>query len=243
LSGCSSIAEYYRVEPILKRENKTNSIFLKDQNAIDVLSEAFKKRVEEATTKEKRNEFIRQLMSFSNDVCEAHRTRIVSGSNSWNVSTGTVSNILAGLGSVVPGESTKAALSAGAALSNSTRSLVNQEIYANSLATTVVRAIDIKRHEGASAIAHFLETKEPAEYPVWAAIYDVDEYHRRCSFITGLIEVTKALESRKETKGQILQRIQFINKQVDDNNNRKEANQQLIDERNKLQLMLSTAPE
>ncbi|XVJ71502.1 MAG: hypothetical protein HEQ39_19310 [Rhizobacter sp.] len=244
-AGCSSVAEYYRVDPILKRESTANSFFLKDGNSIDVLSTAFQTKVGEATTKEKRNEFVRQLMSVSNDVCESHRARIISNSNTWNISTGTVSNVLAGLGSVIPGESTKAALSAGAALSNSTRSLFNQEIYSNSLATTVVRAIDIKRQEAASAVGQFLETKSLAEYPVWVAIYDVDEYHRRCSFITGLIEVTKALETRKETKGQVLQRIQLLTNQVAANKalNAAYDPKSLVSEIEKLQLQLITAPE
>lgn len=247
LSGCGTVAEYYRVDPIMKRNtsNSATTYYSKDGNSIDVTGTPFNTNIDSITTKDGRNKFIRELMSVSDDVCELHKAGIISNSNTWNISSGTISNVLSGLGSVVGGDATKSALAAGAALSNSTRSLVNQEIYANSLATTIVRAIELKIKEAGSVIEQAMATKDIADYPTWSAVYDVDEYHRRCSFIAGLIEVTKALDTRKESRSQLLLRIQLLNNQITAN---KAINvgydpKSLMTEIEKLQVLLSSAPD
>lgn len=247
LSGCGTVAEHYRADPIIKRNTaqSTSTYYSADGNSIDVTSDAFITKINGIATKDGRNRFIRELMSLSNDVCEKNIAGIISNSNTWNISTGTISNILSGLGSVVGGVETKAALSAGAALTNSTRTLVNQEIYANSLATTIVRAIDLKRKEASSVIEQALTTKNIEDYSAWAAVYDVDEYHRRCSFITGLVEVTKALDTRKESRSQLLLRIQMLNAQITSNKTTRADydSKPLMVEIEKLQVLLSSAPD
>lgn len=246
LSGCTSVAEYYRADPIINRNTSKNTAtyYAVDGKSIDVTSPKFVEAVDKVTNEKDRNKLIREIMSVSDDVCELHKAGIISNSNNWNIATGSVSNVLSGLGSVVGGESTKAALSAGAALSNSTRSLVNQEVYANSLATTIIRAIDLKRGEARSAILQASE-KQLDAYPVWAAIYDVDEYHRRCSFISGMIEVTKALENRKESQSQLRAHIAHLREEINASVRSNPAyNRAAIDDKVlELQKLLATAPE
>jgi hypothetical protein len=247
LPGCASIAGYYRVDPIITRNtsHSTSSYYSKDGKSVDVTSAQFETKINSITDKNGRNKFIRELMSVSNDVCELHKAEIISNSNTWNITTGTASNILSGLGTVLGGEVTKTALAAGAALTNSSRSLVNQEIYANSLATMIVRAIDLKRSEARTVIDQELSTKALADYTTWGAVYDVDEYHRRCSFITGLVEVTKALDTRKESRYQLVARIQLIKNQITDNKviNAGYDPTPLMTEIEKMQVQLATAPE
>ncbi|WP_374500096.1 hypothetical protein [Zoogloea sp.] len=247
LEGCGTVAEYYRADPIMRRNLSSGapSYYSKDGNSVDVTNPEFATKVASINTKDGRNQLVRELMSVSDDVCELHKAKIIANSNTWNISTGTISSVLSGLGSVAGGEATKAGLSAGAALTNATRSLVNQEIYANSLATTIVRAIELKRTEARSAIETALEGKDIASYPVWTAIYDIDEYHRRCSFINGLVEVTRALDTRKESRAQLLFRIQVLKNQLSSNKSLDSSYdpKALMTEIEKLQVLLSSAPD
>lgn len=221
ITGCSTIAENYRTNPILTRsvKNGEETYYSNKGEAININSAAFLKKINSiGEDKKHRNQFIRELMDLSDNVCELHEATIISNSNTWNIATGSISNILSGFGSVVGGEATKSALSAGAALSNSTRSLINEEIYTNALATTIVRAIRVKRNEAKISILKNLG-ESAKNYPTWSAIYDVAEYHRRCSFISGMVEITKALENRKESTEEINYRIQLLRNQISENKN------------------------
>ena len=243
--GCSTIAENYRVTAIMVRATSdANSIYRSDGKAVDLTSTAFKTRVAAVATDVQRNDLQRELMVLSDDVCELHMAGIISSSNTWNISTGSITNVLAGLGAVVGGEAAKASLSAGAALSNSTRALVNQQIYSDALAPTVVRAIRRARAEAKTLIEAAMG-RDLARYSVWAAIFDVDEYHRRCSFIVGVAEVTQALENRKESKAEVKSRIELLRREIAANAamSPKLSSPRLLGELEKLQLQLSTAPE
>ena len=83
------------------------------------------------------------------------------------------------------------------------------------------------------------------EYPTWTAVYDVDEYHRCCSFIGGLVEVTKALETRKQSKTELEAGIKALSKEIADNKKENPENESkaLVAEREKLQLLLGSAPQ
>lgn len=217
LTGCSKIAANYRVEPVLKPiQNDASYITVKDDEAyIDTNSTRFQNALAAANDKSAKEKMAFMLMSLSDESCEKHKSLIISNANTWNITTGTVTNVLAGLGTVVGGESAKAALSAGAALSNSSRSLVNEEIYANALATTILRAIELKRNEVKKQIYAGLKDEQSAEnYSAYQLIYDIDYYHQQCSFMVGMMEVSKALENRKPTKADIKQNIEFLQSQL-----------------------------
>ena len=118
LAGCGAIAERYRANPIIKRntEKSTSTIYAEDGKSVDVTRPAFIdkiKAVDNAKDADKatlRNTLVHELMSLSDDVCELHKAGIISNSNTWNITTGSISNVLAGLGSVIPGETVKAGL-------------------------------------------------------------------------------------------------------------------------------------
>jgi hypothetical protein len=217
LTGCSKIAANYRVEPVLKPvPSSSGFITMKDDEVyVDTNSDAFQRALNDADNKTKKEKIAFTLMSLSDESCEKHKSLIISNANTWNITTGSLTNVLAGLGTVVGGESAKAALSAGAALSNSSRSLVNEEIYANALATTILRAIELKRNEVKKQIYAGLKDEAAAtNYSAYQLIYDIDYYHQQCSFMVGMIEVSKALENRKPTKADIKQNIEFLQSQL-----------------------------
>lgn len=223
LSGCAKAAKYYRVNPVftpvdlnasepattndsyIKRNKDTGEVY------VQTTGHLFKDALKNATDKPSKEALAFQLMSISDESCEQHKSLIIANSNTWNIGTGTVTNVLAGLGTVVGGESAKAALSAGAALSNSSRSLVNEELYANALATTILRAIDLKRNDVKKQIYVGLKDDESAKaYSIHKLLYDIDYYHQQCSFMVGMVEVTKALDNRKPTQTEIKEQIAFL---------------------------------
>jgi len=231
LVGCSQIASNYAVNPVLSQAGGAKSyIVLKDGEAIvETNSAAFQTELKNAITPAAKQALAFQLMSLSDEACEKHKSLIISNANAWNIGTGSVTNVLAGLGTVVGGESAKAALSAGAALSNSSRSLVNEQLYANALATTILRSIELKRAEAKKQIADSLKADNTAysatgkyspttsAYSAYQLVYDVDYYHQQCSFMVGMVELAKALDNRKPTQADIKDNIAFLKSQLTGN--------------------------
>jgi hypothetical protein len=120
----------------------------------------------------------------------------------YNITFGTMTNIFAGLGTVLSPASTKTALSAGALLSNSERSLINESVYKTIVISSIVKKIrDDREKRRAQILANLRDPAlSYANYPINVAIADVQEYHHHCSFIYGL---QKALEEgTQDTKGQ-----------------------------------------
>lgn len=208
LSACGTVPGYYEADPIFREptgllQDKTDIVDMTKLNS----------RVMAVDSKEKRNELIIDLVTISERMCSRHQSSIIANANTWNVATGSITNFLSALGTVVGGEATKAGLAAGASLSSSTRSLVNNEVYAESVGTTIVRAINVAREK------YFAEIKkgmsEPLKhYTLKSGMRDVQEYHRRCSFYYGLLEVSTALEQRKKTKAEIDSSTKYIKAKI-----------------------------
>ncbi len=244
VSGCSQIAANYRVNPVLKPAGPLKPYIKFNADTGEAYAEintkSFQDVLAAANTKEKKEALAFELMSLSDESCERHKSLIISNANTWNISTGTVTNVLAGLGTVVGGESAKAALSAGAALSNSSRSLVNEQIYANALATTILRSIELKRSEVKKQIYNGLAATPQSSYSAYQMLYDIDYYHQQCSFMVGMVEITKALENRKPTQSDIKEQIKFVEQQLKSPNSNTEV---LKGELEKLQLEYKNATQ
>ena len=216
LSGCRSIGKSYRIDAMVpdydwyKADSKQISLSsLRTQfPCID------KKNNPTASvcTDLDRDQATYSLLTVSDHLCNIHLSTIVSNSNTWNVTSGAITNLLAGLASIGSNPVSQAKLAAGAAFSNGTRSLVNSEIYAQNLATTVVRAIVIKRESMGKEIVDKL-TEPQSKYPFFAAINDVQKYHNSCSFYVGVSEITRLVESRKDSIQDIKSRIELLETQ------------------------------
>lgn len=75
-------------------------------------------------------------------------------------------------------------------------------MYLEAVGTTIVRAISVAREKYNAKIKTKL-TQKYSDYSSKQAIRDVQEYHRRCSFYYGLVEISKSLDQRKKTKAEI----------------------------------------
>lgn len=195
--GCTLVSDHYEANPIMHQQ----SDLLEDGQDI-VSTKKLSDRVSSAESEILRNALAIDLISLSDRVCSAHQAAIIANSNTWNVATGTITNLLSGFGAVVGGEATKAALAAGAAFSSGTRSLVNEEVYVQTVGAAIVRAISIAREKYYADIQLGFE-KSLSDYSVQEALRDIQEYHRRCSFYYGLLEISKSLEQRKKSKSEI----------------------------------------
>lgn len=213
MAGCSTMAGNYEANPIIMDQSTLLKHSAKGTTEDVVDNETLVGEIRAATTVKLRNKLMMDLISISDRVCSRHQAGIISNANSWNIITGTAVNVFSGLGTVVNGLGSKTALAAGSAVSSSTRSLVNEELYAKMLASTIVRGINTSREKTYAELKLGMK-KTLDEYPASEAVRDIAEYHRRCSFYMGMLEVTKAMEQRKKSKPEIEADIAFLEGQL-----------------------------
>ncbi|MEX1222228.1 MAG: hypothetical protein WEA82_08965 [Idiomarina sp.] len=237
ISGCSSLAGYYEADPLF---NQQSDLLKDDEDIVDVFK--LQNRVTEATTKDLRNELIQDLLTISDRSCARHQASIIAGLNTWNVATGSVSNLLSAVATVAGGESAKAALSAGAGFTNSSRSLVNEEVYAKAIGTTIVRATMVAREKQAAVISKGMQSPLP-EYSVKEGLRDVYNYQNKCSFYYGLVEITMAIEQRKRSRPELLDLISLLKQQATDLKSRGISTTEIEEKLTMLTLELDGAPQ
>ncbi|UAA38330.1 hypothetical protein KIH87_16830 [Paraneptunicella aestuarii] len=214
LYGCSSVSGLYEADPLFKQQS---DLLEADTDIVDV--KKLQQRVNAVSDEKSRNALLEDLLTISDRSCARHQASIMAGLNTWNVSTGSLSNLLSAVGTVVGGESAKAALAAGATFTNSTRSLVNEEVYAKALGTTIVRATVSAREKQFAVISKGMSSSMD-DYSVQSGLRDVYNYQNRCSFYYGLLEITKALDQRKRSKSEIEDLIFRLNAKSDELKNR-----------------------
>lgn len=223
-SGC---ATYYRVPPIIKDSvlpsSDGSSFYDAKSHQIDTESAAFKRAFASAQASvAERNALVSQVWLLSDGVCLQHKAEIAATANSFNLTFGTLTTLLSGTASVIGAESTAKALAAGATASNSSRSLINEEVYQKTFAITILQAIDSERSTRKGPIAAGL-LKSLAEYPIQTALVDLSEYHSSCSFIAGLQALTKALSERPPTKSAVESQIKVLRGEMASNDARATA--------------------
>lgn len=237
ISGCSSLAGYYEADPLFKQQS---DLLKDDEDIVDVSK--LQTRVTVATTPELRNALIQDLLTISDRSCARHQASIIAGLNTWNVATGSVSNLLSAVGTVAGGESAKAALSAGASFTNSSRSLVNEEVYAKAIGTTIVRATMVAREKQAAVISKGMQSSL-SEYPVKEGLRDVYNYQNKCSFYYGLVEITKAIDQRQRSRPEILDLMSLLKQQIVDLESKGIDTAGIKDRLTELALELDGAPQ
>lgn len=199
LVGCGSISSTYLPDDVIVDNygdidyfNEDGQIEL-DVNGIKTLN----------GDDELRRAFIAQAISSSDKKCTQHKATIISNSSSWNVGMGSLSMLLSGSAAVISHAQTASELAAAATAVSGIQSLANEEIYANAMGTTIVRAIEISRTKELAAINQKLLEDSTIGYSVQNALIDIQRYHSQCSLMAGLVEVTKALDQRRLSTNEI----------------------------------------
>jgi hypothetical protein len=254
-SGC---AHYYSVGSIVKHgaipEQGGQGFYDAKTHQIDAASPAFQAALTAARNSQAdRNALIAKMVLVSDDGCLRHKSEIEAMANSVNLTFGALTTLFAGTATVIGAESTAKALSAAAAASNASRSLVNEEVYKKAFSTSILRAIDTERDALRSTLVAGMSLGID-KYAIDIALLDVSRYHASCSFIAGISTISQSLEQRPATSATVQTRIELLQQQMTRNDARKVADptnaaaydgsnarlQQQIDE---LYRDLSRAPE
>jgi hypothetical protein len=208
LTGCSSIAGTYLPDEIVTQSSKPS--YVTEDGLID-LSELNLSEYNGASKQAERNELIAKAISLSDQKCTLHKAGILSNSNAWNVGSGTAAILFAGAASVVSHAQTASELAAAAAAVTGIQSIVNKEVYADALGTTILRSIDIGRTKKKAVIETGMAN---SNYSMSVALIDIQAYHNSCSLMAGLVEVTKAFDNRKPSRNELERDIAILKDEI-----------------------------
>lgn len=132
-----------------------------------------------------RNQAIATLMLASDQICMTHRRSIYGNDAIANTALGTLTNLFAGAATIATGENPKTIYAALALFFNSERSLVNETVYKQMLATAIDQKIEDTRKTKRDALKLSL-VKDISDYPMQSALTDMIDLHNSCSFMEGL---------------------------------------------------------
>lgn len=221
LSGGCGLGNYYAVDPMIESTKISNSegqsFYVDGKKKIDTEGNAFKSAFTSSTTNPSvRNELLSRIILLSDELCEEHKGSILANSASVNVGLGSATTIFSSLATVVGGDAAKSGLSAASAITNSSRSIINDEIYYNSFAIAIIKAIDNDRESKKLTIKTGMN-KSVIDYTITQGILDVNSYHNSCSFQNGLKIVSESVDRRKPTSIELREKIDYIKSQIDYN--------------------------
>ena len=145
------------------------------------------------TCKLLRNNLQDFIITHADKICAKHQAYIIANAAAWNIGTGFLANLFSGIGAVAGSVTTKAGLAGAAALSGGTRDLVDSEVYQKLFAAAIVKASDTERTKLKADILQ-KQTKSMQDYPIDAALDDVQSYHVACSFASGVQYVSQAVQ-------------------------------------------------
>lgn len=152
-----------------------------------------------ATCTAQRNQALAALMLASDEICMAHRRSIYGNDAAFNITLGSLTSLFAGASTIATGESAKTIYSALALFFNSERSLVNEVVYKQMLASAIDQKISETMDTKRDTLNRSLK-KDITDYSAHQAITDMVDLHNSCSFMEGL---RKALaEGTDSHKGQ-----------------------------------------
>ncbi|MBO6579820.1 MAG: hypothetical protein JJ871_11100 [Thalassospira sp.] len=217
LSGCYGMEQLSKVQPVITDpENLAIDLdayyFPGTDEKTGVI--AFKE-AKEGSIKE-RNELQGLILRRSETACQNHKASIYTNAAVFNVSTGFLTSALAGAGAIVNGEMAASILAGTAALSNSTRSLVNEEVYQQMLSTAIISEIELNRKEFLADI-YTKRSEATTTYTVEDAILDAERYNNLCSFYKGVASlVKKAGKSERNYEDVLSKRRLGLKKEQED---------------------------
>jgi hypothetical protein len=144
-----------------------------------------------------RNRFLAALVARSNLICSQTEAQIVGTNDLINFSLGETTTILAGAGALVTGLTSAKILSGSAAITNATRSQVNEVFYENALKAAIVQKINGLRADKLAQIAPAAIDKATGlpvpltKFSTEDMLNAVQEYHNTCSFYAGITGLTQ----------------------------------------------------
>jgi hypothetical protein len=198
-TGCASLAQNYLPDEIMIHGEDILSPYMNKDNQIN-LSKIAAEKVEGSSNQLERNNIISKMISLSDQKCVIHKAGIISNSSAWNVGTGGTALLFAGAASVATSVNTASNLGAAAAATLGIKSLVNEEVYADAMATTLLRAIDVQRVKAKAPIEKGILN---GNYRFSQAVIDIQNYHHACSLMAGLVEITKSLDNRLQSRQEL----------------------------------------
>ena len=208
---------------------------LKELNAVMKTAVQTVSGPEEERARGSRNALISRILLLADDICLQHKANIQGNASALNLGFGTATTLFAGAGTLVTGPGA-ATLSALAAASNATRSLVNEEVYQKAFSASILLAIDSDRVSKKTPIIAGMKSPV-ADYPIEMAIQQINEYHHSCSFVNGIEVISKAVQQRPKTKAQIQSEIEYLRGEIGKNGTDGIDNAALKNQLTKLQAM------
>ncbi|WP_343561686.1 hypothetical protein [Kiloniella sp. b19] len=204
LTGCGYFADLSRVEPVTNDVTDEKSAY-----AVNIVPDDIAAGGKYAD-QSGRNILQSKILRHSDQACEDHKSYIHSNSAVFNVSADILTSTLAGAGAIVTGQTAANVLSGAAALTNSTRSSVNEEVYQELLTAAIIAEIDFNRSELLKTLEGKRE-KEVNQYTVYDAIRDAENYNRLCSFYSGVSSlVQKAGRTNRKPETSPSERIKLL---------------------------------
>jgi uncharacterized protein YunC (DUF1805 family) len=144
-----------------------------------------------------RNRLEAVLLRRSDLICSEMKSEIVGTNDFLNFTFGEGTTILAGASAVVTGMSASRILAGLAAMTNATRSQINEVFYDNALKAAIVQKIDDMRSAKLSEIKKSSSTTTGAPKPLNTysteqMLVDVQNYNDLCSFYSGVTGLTQS---------------------------------------------------
>lgn len=144
-----------------------------------------------------RNRLEAVLLRRSDLICSEMKSEIVGTNDFLNFTFGEGTTILAGASAVVTGISASRILAGLAAMTNATRSQINEVFYDNALKAAIVQKIDDLRAAKLAEIEKSSSVKSGAPkalnmYSTEQMLVDVQDYNDLCSFYSGVTGLTQS---------------------------------------------------
>lgn len=203
LSGCFGLDRFSRVEPVTTVP-ETIAVDLDEFKLPGEENLAF---TEAKNSEKSRNELQSAILRRSERACENHKASIYTNAAIFNVSTGFLTSALAGAGAIVTGQTATSILAGGAALTNSTRSLVNEEVYQQMISSAIIAEIDQIRKTSLEEI-YTKRIQDITIYTIEDAILDAEQYNNSCSFYHGIASLVEKAGKEERTHEYVIEKSQ-----------------------------------
>jgi len=156
-----------------------------------------------------RNELISAILRRSEAICSVSKGAIFSASAMAGFATDSLSLLASTLSTAFTPAGTKTALSSSAAIVSGVGTAADANFFQNVLSTAIIREIDSARSFDRANILKKLEVPT-AKYPIELALFELEQYHSKCSFYYGISVLAKGTVVEARTKEQIQSEINVL---------------------------------